>query len=250
MHSIAWRLEKHTARLKCDRFSATVDLTQPAEGMVEVCAGGCRLGGCRLLAVAMPSFPVGDADSLIERYVRGAELVGAYKESADHPVRVDVLWRAVGPNAGGRFVAAVELVVSVRTHVLEGCAELAVQSDVPACDTLRLTDADAAKYRPSAPPLRMDPREGPGCLLFRLPDAELSYAEMVHPIDFREDELSSDPASAGPLRVRHRLFSTRLEKGVILRARVRGVFLPRQDDLRTAAACYRAFAAAEPPLNT
>jgi hypothetical protein len=40
-----------------------------------------------------------------------------------------------------------------------------------------------------------------------------------------------------------------LEKGVMLRARVRGVFLPRRQDESLAAECHAAFAAAEPPLG-
>ena len=66
----------------------------------------------------------------------------------------------------------------------------------------------------------------------------------------RRGQLLGRPEDVGTLRVSHQLFSERLEKGVILRARLRGVFLPRQRDTRVAAACYTAFAAAEPPLAT
>jgi len=40
-----------------------------------------------------------------------------------------------------------------------------------------------------------------------------------------------------------------LEKGVLLRTRVRGAFLRREGDARLAAALYAAFAAADPPLD-
>ena len=58
-------------------------------------------------------------------------------------------------------------------------------------------------------------------------------------------------ASGGDmLRIAHRLFRTNLEKGVILRARVRSVFLARRGDTAAAAQCYAAFATADPPLGT
>jgi hypothetical protein len=41
-----------------------------------------------------------------------------------------------------------------------------------------------------------------------------------------------------------------LEKGVILRARRRGVFVPRANDNEAAARCYEAFAKSPPPLTT
>jgi hypothetical protein len=59
--------------------------------------------------------------------------------------------------------------------------------------------------------------------------------------------VKASPGDAA-LRLRHRLLWQPLEKGVILRARVRGIFLPRQDDMRIAAACYRQFVVADPPL--
>jgi hypothetical protein len=73
---------------------------------------------------------------------------------------------------------------------------------------------------------------------------------MVHPADFQRDELEWDGRYGGVWRVAHRLFCTNLEKGVILRARVRGVFFARQGDVAAAAECYAAFAAADPPLGT
>jgi hypothetical protein len=51
-------------------------------------------------------------------------------------------------------------------------------------------------------------------------------------------------------RLRHRLFVSRLEKGVILRARVRGVLVIREDDCSLAAAAYHRFVKSPPPLTT
>ncbi len=94
----------------------------------------------------------------------------------------------------------------------------------------------------------MGPDSGTGCLLFRMPDLDLSYVEMVHPADFQYDELRRDESGGDVACITHRLFRTNLEKGVILRARVRGIFLKRSADMEIAAQCYAAFAGADPPL--
>lgn len=254
MQSHVWRLEKLRARLQHDRLSATVDLTRPAEGLVEVSVGGSRLAGAHLLGVVVPSLPADDVASVIEHYARGTDLLGGYKESASRPLRVDALWRTVSPAPSEGLIAGVELMVSVRTELFDSRPELTVRTTLSATETLRLLDAGSTSYQPLAPsqdmPVAVQPEDGPGCVLFRLRDAPLSYAEMVHPADFQHDELLRSPEDDRRVNARHRLFAEHLEKGVILRARVRGVFLPRDDDRQIAAQCYRAFAAAEPPLGT
>ncbi len=132
--------------------------------------------------------------------------------------------------AGGPETApAVDLVVSMRTELLESQPRLAVHSRLPAGEVLELAD---------------------GCWLFRFPRHEISYAEMVHPADFQGSELDYVAERDRAVEVRHRLFVEHLEKGVILRARVRGALLRRHDDAALAAAVYAAFASADPPLGS
>ncbi|HWB01116.1 MAG TPA: hypothetical protein VG713_21645, partial [Pirellulales bacterium] len=87
-----------------------------------------------------------------------------------------------------------------------------------------------------------------GCVLLRPAEADFSYAEMVHPRDISHDQLST---ANGAARLEHRLFARmRLEKGVILRGRVRAAWLPRHDDEPLARAIYQQFQHAELPLTT
>ncbi|MHC4178090.1 MAG: hypothetical protein ACYSWU_11325 [Planctomycetota bacterium] len=250
----SWQLDQQVARLQLDQLTATVDLGQPQEGLVEVSMGESRLAGAQLLGICTACFPLSEEILSVASHVRGSDLVSSYEESADRPVRIDARWRAVSPTPSEEFVAAVELAVSVQTHVLEDRPELSVRSSLSASEALRLLDAESGDFQPLVPlpeaPTTMRPEEGAGCLLFRPAGSELSYAQMVHPTDFRHDQLSGSPEDQGTMQVRHQLFSQRLEKGVILRARMRGVFLPRDGDARIAAACYAVFADAEPPLST
>ena len=118
-------------------------------------------------------------------------------------------------------------------------------------------------------------------------DAATSYVEMIHPNDFHElrigraivppteresagaeknvaspdrgagNRWTASPEGLEPSRhgesqfyeASYVLFSGRLEKGVILRSRLRGAFLPRRDDLQAAARLQRQFEAEPPPLT-
>jgi hypothetical protein len=72
---------------------------------------------------------------------------------------------------------------------------------------------------------------------------------MVHPADFTRIDLVAGEREPGVFRLAYDLFSGRLEKGVILRARLRCVLLPRDGDLSLTAAHYGSWIAAEPPLG-
>jgi hypothetical protein len=201
--------------------------------------------------------PVVDEESPpapVECYVRGDDLVLSYEISPTCSMHVDALWRVVRPQLGEKFIVAVDLIVSVRTQQADAWPELAVESILPACETLRLDGVKPTRCRPLSPApdatFTRGTQEGAGYLLFRQAGLALSYAEMVHPADLCHDEWLPGATEGEGSRLIHQLFRTALEKGVLLRGRVRAVFVPRIDDARLAAECYAAFAASEPPLGT
>jgi hypothetical protein len=253
MSSATWHLERHRAEVRMDRLSALIDLARPGDGLVDLCVAGRRLPDVGVLGVAIPAQAPGGAELPVAGYVRGADLVTVYEESESRPVRLDALWRATGPEATDGVIAALDLVVSVRTSALQCQPELAVRSSMPCGQILRLRGAGSAEHEaltvPPDSPLGLGPAEGPGCLLFRPADGDLSYAEMVHPADFRQSRLCRAGPGGELVSVHHRLFPQPLEKGVILRARVRGAWMSRRDDVRLAAEQYGELTAAEPLLG-
>jgi len=251
MTSSPWKIDRQRARLQLAHLAATIDLAEPARGLVGLRVGSDRLEDAALLGMEVPSSAAGDGKSLSECRVRGSLLTAAYQGSEDWPVSVEATWRAEGPSASNAPLATLALVVSVETQVLDVRPELAVGSDLPTTNVSRLVDPQALRFESVVGefPRVIEPGGGPGCLLFRFPESDLSYAEMVHPLDFLEGRLQGSTAPRPTVRLRHRLFGGPLEKGVILRARVCGVFLQRDGDARIAAECYASFAAAEPPLG-
>jgi hypothetical protein len=253
MPAISWQQSGQVARLHINDFSATVHLARPYDGLTEFVIADQRLANTHLLGVAASSITQAAVDP-VEAYVRGADLVVAYEASGLGPVRVDALWRATAPTTADSFIAALDLIVSVHTGLLDSHPELPAQSTLPQTEVLRLQKLAPTRWTPLAStcsaPIAIGPENGTGCLLFRIPDTDLSYVEMIHPADFERDELSHDKSGGNTLHIAHRLFCTHLEKGVILRSRIRGILLHRQADTDIAAQCYAAFAAGDPPLGT
>jgi hypothetical protein len=249
----SWQSREYAATVQLHEFQATANLAQPHHGLTDVSVAGQLFPAARLLGIAASSTAVTACNSPTEHYVRGTDLIASYEEAGQWPIRVDCLWRATAPVAIERFLAALDLVVSVRAHALDSHPELAVSSVLPANEVLRLQSLGPDGWAPlcltTATSTTIGPDSGTGCLLFRMPGSDLSYVEMVHPADFQCDEFPRDESREDIVCTTHRLFRTNLEKGVILRARVRGIFLKRSDDRKIAAQCYAAFAGADPPLG-
>jgi hypothetical protein len=83
-----------------------------------------------------------------------------------------------------------------------------------------------------------------GLFLYRFGQLPGGYLEMVHPADFDHVEFEPGP-NPGILRSRFKLFEEHLEKGVIRRARVRGLLgLDTRDGEAVVGECYRRLLAA------
>jgi len=254
-----WKLQSHLARLKIDRLTANLDLRRPDTGLFGLSPGEDRSCDAHLLAVQFPPlrYPPsseGHEFAPTECFARHTDLLASYLASTTWPVRVDALWRAPSAAPSEGFATAIELVVSVQTERLASRPELVVHSRIATGEVLHLIDADSATCQALEPskgdPIDLRPDGGAGCLLFRLQGDELTYVEMIHPADFRSDQLDRDPEDGRFVRIGHHLFHEPLEKGVIRRARIRGIFLPRKDDERLAAACHASWAASEPLIAT
>jgi len=253
-----WSLDIPRARLQSASFSASLALTLPTDGLIDAVVTGRHLRGGKWLGIAWPDPGDKEVDAPSDVYARGTDLVATFSETPQRPVQVDALWRVAEGADTSDFITAIELLVSVGTSRLDSRPELFVQSVVPAGEVLRLVDLEGARFEPTGPAVDRggDPGIAPWeCYLFRLSDGDgaegpISYAQMVHPADSSGDPPSRLPGESSRTFLRHRLFAEPLEKGVIRRARLRGVFLPRQNDQQRTAAYFQDFVSAEPPLGT
>ncbi len=241
-HTSPWQLDGFNARVVLDQWTGQLDLRNPASGM-SLSATAARL---EILGVGLPAIDSSAATDEIDCYVRGGDLVATYHETHTRKRRGQVYWRIVKLGTATEQ-HAIELVASVQTSLLDSDPTVEIRSTLEADEALQLTDPFelVAESLPLSSPTRCGFQ--PACFIFRLRGGALSYIEMVHPLDFVESDLT--PLPDGVLRWTTRLFQGRLEKGVILRSRLRASIIPRSHDIASAALCYRDFAASEPPLT-
>lgn len=247
-----WQLAGNKAQLRLEGLSASLDLEQPARGIHDIHPVLNAAADFHVLGIEVPAISHTGRDAIVECYTRSIDLVAAYRETKGWPIQVDVRWQAVGNAGATGLLGAIDMVVSVRTDLLDSRPALAAVSAVPPGEMLRLRDRQSGRFEPleADGTIGVVPQDGPGCLLFRPVLGDLSYAEMIHPADFDRDEIACGETPEAPVCVRHRLFPQPLEKGVILRARVRGAILARSTDQELASALYAALSTADPPLGT
>jgi hypothetical protein len=241
-----------TVRLQLERCTAVVDPLNPGAGLQQVTLDGRELPGFQPLAPQLePVEP--SSENRPEWYVRGGDLVTTYSNRPAANLRSQVYWRASSHERMGA-IAAVELLLSVQTSLLDSHPRMFTHSRIVAGEASRLNQREGGTFVNIVPPVGdADPEGIPGaphCYLFRLPGRQYSYVEMVHPDDTRDS--TWDGWLYGTdyrLELRHELFSETLEKGVILRARVLGVILDRRDDKAAALRHWEAFLRKALPLT-
>ena len=250
MNAAAWKINGDKAELAGGSVSASILFARPWSGLRGVVWNQLEVDG-ELLGVELPEAehqPLVVSDS----YGRGDDLVVTFADTPQWQLRAQIYWRVARSLA--ETVAALELIVSLQTSLLDVPAEASTLSRVSADEVLYLS-SDQRNFHElarSSLPQVISSSKASGCIVFRLASANLSYVEIVHPSDFRETTVEAvpelhvdDPATL----CRHRLFRRRLEKGVILRGRILGVLMPQDDDLRLARQFYKSFAASEPVLT-
>ncbi len=243
----AWKLVGNAAQWSDPSIAFTFDQAKPDMGVGVHIPTLCTDGDLRLFGPCLPNED--DFQTPPQHFVCCEDSIHATLSQNDSfPVETQVIWRA-GQTGSGH--PCLDAVISVGTQLLSACSRLHLLSQVPASKIL-VPEGLAATASPvwktlalaSGGPLSVEA----SCALVRLPGETWSYAEMTHPSDPAECEVASC-ADTGRAALRHELFSGSLEKGVILRARLRGVFLPRESDCDAASAAFAEWTAAAPPLG-
>lgn len=165
-------------------------------------------------------------ESQPEVVIRQDTIMVQYAATSRRPVECQARWRVLPE---GIF----DLEISTLTPgKWDG---LAVQT----CTRLNVPQADLTQ-------VHIDDSVNPGIVIYRPSGQEISYAEFCHPHDGIALEIKHENAATS---ARYRLFGHDLEKGVILRGRLRGMIVPRAIDLAAVHAAYQHFLV-EPPNLT
>jgi hypothetical protein len=251
--SSLWQLNGTQAKFTTAHASGDCNLCDPNEGIQLRSINDSALTAFHLLGPNLPRIEnASDIAARVDAYTRCGDLVGIYAPIEQHPFRSQAYWRFDSHAltcGGATALEAIELVASKQTDLLDSRPDLTVTSMLPATAAWQLkTEQGGFAEMMLSQATTVGRRDGLSCFVFRLPGKQFSYAEIVYPLDFDTTEIA--PIAAGQISLRHHLFAHRLEKGVILRARVLGLILPQEGDLQTAALHYASFAASDPPLTT
>lgn len=229
-----WRLEANaasaTSLAHCELLGApaAIDLAHPRLGL-RLADGAASILGLQLGTTLLD---IGGAVEPTESYVRGADLVATYNETETRPLRVQAYWHIAELARLPRYDDArlIELQVSINTSLLDLRPTLDVVTTTGA-PVERLSIGEASAW------------------LVRLPHVPYTYIEIPHPRDCARTAFA--PAAGEAKNVlRHTLFGRKLEKGVIMRGRVRGALVPRDSDVAAAEALVDDLLEAAPPLTT
>jgi hypothetical protein len=233
-----WQLADSIATLESNNVRARLDLKQPNSGL--------QIRGVEKdLPVELNIFGISQRVeqhidvAKLDGYVRGRDLVALYDESRPDHLRTQVYWRALQASdlsascKPEHVVAAFDLILSVNTSLLDSDPQVTVRSETSRSDSIVQ--------------LKVEPAPESSAVLVRLVGEKLSYVELVHSADACRSWI--DTQAANSAEINHLLFQQRLEKGVILRARIRAAIIASENDEQLAAELYQHFAASEPPLT-
>lgn len=220
MRFSTWTLTGQRAECRHSDTPCWIDLDRPGDGIVFEPRHGSA--GARLLGVDLRS-----ECRRTERWVRGRDVTAIYEPADSRHLRATAMWRlpAAGDAAVPPGITAWEVVVSAQTALLQSDSILAVVSDVAATEV----------FAPAA-----------NCRLAR-GDNGTTAVVIVHPDDLRRLTVERHDGRA---TISCWLFSSAVEKGVLLRSRVLAAIGPSVNDTAWAATLADAFATSPPILTT
>ena len=242
-----WQLVDYLANLTLPNLAARVNVLEPWQGLLAPHWQNASLPSS-VAVLQVDARELIAANRLpLEAYTRQHDLIATYAPSEGRNVQSQIYWRA-RHQAGA---TSVELIISAQTHLLDSRPGLQAISTLPAAAVFHLR-INAEQLEEASldfqGKLDFSSDEYAPLFLFRPHGATYSYAEMVQPSDFVGASL--ELRGEDLLRFSHPLFGERLEKGVIRRVRMAGLFMPRDGDLDRALSCYQAFISEPLPLTT
>jgi hypothetical protein len=155
---------------------------------------------------------------LVDRYVRGCDLIAVYREPLAQPFNLELYWRVVKPTAATPFT--LELIASVQTRLWEAHPWVSVRSEL---ERVHISKSDEQ-------------------IVFQS-DQNAAYVELPYPGDFQIVE----PDGAGVASWRYG--PVFMERGVIRRLRLRGLLVDKVNAASVIAETRKSLLTEELPLT-
>jgi hypothetical protein len=256
-----WSLQKTRAQLCCGSLVGHVDVSQPESGLNRLFVSTTPLTG-HILAIRPSSNVATDVSqaarqtrdttglNVADSYVRGCDLVATYEPRDNWPFTTQIYWGAHSGETADQL-GALSLFVSLQTHLLDTWPKLRIDSLLETDEIFFLADGPGGHSEVKSIDRGehvLRPTGAACCVLQRLVGVPASYAEIMPAGDFRE--LTIRYISDGACQTSWELFADFLEKGVIRRARLQSVFVPRKNDVAMIESLCRTIHQQPLPLTT
>jgi hypothetical protein len=231
-----WQLQDHVATFVAGPFRIQLNTARPIEGIAIHCDDA--EWAIRPLQISAHPPLQDQPEPIDEVYVRGNDLIASYRLASARKFHPELAWTAGVRDA----LFVVDLTIAIQTELLTSEPSLTSVTTAKNAELLIATGtADKCTFEHATT------RRGDACglFLFRMPQCDFSYAEMVYPADFDALRMTVSDGS-----LENHMIREPLEKGVIRKAQLRGMIVPRDRDAELAAAGFRSFHASSPPLST
>ncbi|MEK6269513.1 MAG: hypothetical protein N2B57_02040 [Planctomycetales bacterium] len=241
--STSWHLIEHQAKTRFAGRPGQLDLGRPENGF--------SWQGPDQHSLQLLRFPDGEAcpglNFRASPYIRNEDLIVNYGGDELLPFHLQVYWcRRSHPIHAD--CNAMEWTLAMQTECLDRQSQLNTSTTgIGAEEILQLPANDATAVEPIASDTKFCAAESTGCLLVRL--GKMSYIELIHPQDFLSVEVAYLKEES-QFAINRCLFDCNLEKGVIVRARLQGLCVPRENDEKLLRDAYREFLQRDLPLTT
>ncbi len=248
-----WRLAGNIATWRADPFQVTLDLQHPERGLGSVLFQSQPLPAAALLQMHLAANRNSTAMELTESYVRGSDLITKYTDAEQH-ICPEFCWRVCpGRNVATRSLM-IEVLISTQTDLLDGDPTVGVQSSLRTrtCELFSSPHAPAEQvFTPLQVPLPQPIDCGPaGCmLLFHLAEMPLIFAQLFDSGDVVQSLIVGNSVEK-TMTSTVSLFGGRFEKGVIRRARLRGILATGAQAESVLAELWNDMRLSPPPLAT
>ncbi len=229
-------------------FAATLDLLRPGDGLQQVVWRDRLVTELSCLRIAPHPPSPAEGETILEAYPRGADLIVHYAQLPVRTSRPAMRWSLMEAEPA----VGVEVTLSMQTSLLDSDPTLSIQSRFGSGSVLQLP-RDASDDAHCLETGQVIEKGAPSGFVFRPERADWSYVELVFPADFCGAHLRAAEGKDGTRAQKelvYQLFHEPLEKGVIRKARIQSLFLPRADDIQNASMALRKLVAAPTPLAT
>jgi hypothetical protein len=241
MSAVVWRLDQSLGLLTTEHLALQLDIARPQDGLRQVRCDGQSWSVQQLLGLAIPGMTTANCVVVDEAYVRGSDLIVRYAPTTADRFQPQLHWRFRSVNQA----VGVEVLISMQTDSLD-CRPTVEATSALSVGELLCAGPDE-RFCKAAEPGRTE--WSTPVFVFRPDEASFSYVEMAYPADvvgfWIQPALGAEAAESG-----YRLLHQHLEKGVIRRLQVAAWFIPRDDDLDSAAGLFQRFIRSAPPLST